>query len=95
MTSLYGGRVSVVGTACGCGWGESRCSVETGPETLSFVACLTASRLSTLSHKGHDFWKKVTEHKVCVLLCLNFLFSEIFLILRRMQRDIAINLRTS
>jgi hypothetical protein len=40
------------------------------------------------------FGKKLLNIK-CVLLCVNFLFSEIFLILRRMQRDIAINLKTS
>ena len=32
---------------------------------LSFVAGL-AVRLSTLSHKRHDFKKEVIEHKMCI-----------------------------
>jgi len=48
---------------------------------------------STLSHKWHNFWKKVIEHKMCILnFCTNL--SETFLILRRIQRDI-INILTS
>jgi hypothetical protein len=40
------------------------------------------------------FGKKVTEHKMCVLVSLQLLF-ETFLILRRIQRDITINVKTS
>jgi hypothetical protein len=60
---------------------------------LSFVAGL-AVRFSTLSHKRHDFKKEFIEHKICVpaspqLLC------ETFLIRRRIQRDIIINVQRS
>ena len=57
---------------------------------LSSVACL-AVHFSTLSY---DFFKKVTEHKMCVLIFCATL-SKIFLILRRIQRDIIINVRRS
>jgi hypothetical protein len=61
---------------------------------LSSVACLAVPYFSTLSHKRHDFRKKVIEHKICVLIFSTNL-SKTFLILRRIQRDIVINVHRS
>jgi hypothetical protein len=58
------------------------------------VACPVSPYFSTLSHKRHDFRKKVTEHKMCVLIFSTGL-SEMFLILRRIQQDIVKNVKTS
>jgi hypothetical protein len=53
---------------------------------LSSVACLVLTNFSTLS----TFSKKDTEHKICVLIFSKIL-SEIFLILKKIQRDFNIN----
>jgi hypothetical protein len=61
---------------------------------LTSVACLAVPYLSTLSHKRHGFRENVTEQKMCVLI-FSTILSQIFLILRRIQRDIVINLNRS
>jgi hypothetical protein len=41
---------------------------------LSFVVSLAPPYYSTLSHKRHDFWKRVTGHKnVCFDILYNFI----------------------
>ena len=48
----------------------------------------------TLFHKRYDFRKSSIEHKTCVRIFFTIL-SETFLILRRIQQDIIINVRKS
>jgi hypothetical protein len=58
---------------------------------LPSVASMALQHFSTLSHKWHDFWgKKFIEHTVLFWFSLQFL-SENFLILRRIEQDIIIN----
>ena len=60
---------------------------------LLSATCPALLNISTLSHKWHDFrGKKVTEHKMCVLI---FLLSETFVIIRRHKRGIIINVHRS
>ena len=61
---------------------------------LSSVACLALTCFSMLSHKLHDSRKNVMEHKMCVLI-FSIILSTTFLILRRIQRDIIVNVLTS
>ena len=63
---------------------QSACAI------LSSVACLAVSYFSTLCHKGTIFEKSVTEHKICILIFSTNL-SETYFIIRRIQRDIVIN----
>jgi hypothetical protein len=57
---------------------------------LSYVPCFILPYFSTLSLKLHDFRKNVIESKMYFSTSLN-LFSETFLILRRIERDIIRN----
>jgi hypothetical protein len=52
---------------------------------LSSVAFPVLQYFSTLSHKRHDFQKKVIGHRMCVLI-VSTTISEIFLILRKTER---------
>ena len=52
----------------------------------------TLLSIATLSYKLRDFWENVIEHKMCVLISSTIL-SEMFLILRRIQRDMIKNVR--
>ena len=60
----------------------------------SSVAGLALLYFSTLSHEQHDFRKNVIEHKMCILI-LSTTLSAKFLILRRNERDMVINVSTS
>ena len=60
---------------------------------LSSVASLAPPCFSTLSHKRHDFRKKLNIK--CVFGFSLQLLSETFLIIRRIQRDIVINVKTT
>jgi hypothetical protein len=59
------------------------------------VCLLHVKHFSTLSNKGHDFRKKLTEFKMCVFLFSLQHLSEIFLILRRTERDMINNVYRS
>jgi hypothetical protein len=54
------------------------------------VAPLLRPYFLTLSRKRRDFLKNVAKHTMCVFFSVRVL-SEIFLILRRIERDIIIN----
>ena len=58
------------------------------------MACLAVPYFSTLDHKMQNFREKIIEHKVCVWFYLKLL-SENFLLLRRIQRDVIINVHRS
>jgi hypothetical protein len=61
---------------------------------LSSVACPAVPYFSTLSHKGYDFQVKVFEHRMCVLI-FSTVLCETFLNLRRVQRDVIVNVHRS
>jgi hypothetical protein len=62
---------------------------------LSSVGCLTVPYFSTLSHKPYDFMKENVLQIKCVFCFSLHVVSETFLILRRIQRDIIINIHRS
>jgi len=62
-----------------------------GSIVLSSVACLASPCLSTLSHKLHDFQKKLLNVKFVFWFHLQ-LKSEKFIILSRTEEDIIINI---
>jgi hypothetical protein len=61
---------------------------------LSSAASLALPHFSRLFHKRHEFRKKLLKIKYVVRLSLQLLF-EIFVILRRIQRDILKNVKKS
>jgi hypothetical protein len=67
---------------------QSACAI------LSSVASLAPLHFLTLSHKQQDFRKKVIEFKTCLLI-FSINLSIIFLIIKRIQGDIAINVKMS
>ena len=59
------------------------------------VACPAVQNFPTLFHKGHDFrGKKVIEHKMWVSIFSTTL-SESFFIVRKIHRDMIINVYRS
>ena len=61
---------------------------------LSSVPCTAGQEFSALSHKLYYFRENVTEHKICALIFFTLL-SEMFLDLRKIQRDIITNIHKS
>jgi hypothetical protein len=87
---------------CVCGYG---CKVAGLPAcSFAYLACnappyyelrpLCLHCNFDVFHKRHDFRKKITEHKMCILV-ISTTLSQIFLVLRRVQRDTVINVKTS
>jgi len=49
------------------------------------MACPAIQYFPTISHRRHDFRKKITEHHICFDFLYKFLY-ETFLVLRRTER---------
>ena len=60
---------------------------------LSYVARPALPYISIVSHKRHDFLKKKKKNRKMCASISTAKFSEAFLILRRIKRDIIINVR--
>ena len=58
---------------------------------LSSFACLALSYFPASSHKRYDLRKSVLNIKCVFCFCLQLFFSETFLILRRIERDMIKN----
>jgi len=58
------------------------------------VACLAIPNFSTLSHKQHNFWKNITEHKMCVLIFSTNFECNIYHS-KKIQSDIIMNVHRS
>ena len=58
---------------------------------LPYVACPTLQYFSTLSHKRHDFRKKLLPNIKCVFSFSLQLLSQTFFTLRKTERDVIVN----
>jgi hypothetical protein len=80
--------------ACVCSLSYPACEAH-ALIALSFVASATPPCSSTLPHKWHDFRKNIVVHKMCALIYSSTLLWRIFFILRRIRRNIVINIHRS
>jgi hypothetical protein len=62
---------------------------------LASMACLALQHFSTLSHTRQDFREKNSTDLKMRVLIFSTPLSEIFLVLRKVQRDTVINVETS
>ena len=79
--------------ACAC----ERVALLIQHETRSYIAICGLSGSTTFFDiviNGTIFGKKITEYKMCILIFSTALFVT-FTILRRIQRDIVMNLKTA
>jgi hypothetical protein len=73
---------------CVCSFSYPACNVYV-PYLLISVSSLAQSYFSTVSHKGHDFGRKLLNTKYVFWFSVQLL-SKTFLILRRIEQDIII-----
>ena len=86
----------VVAWACACAWARVDLPMQHATRMRHTVICGVSgsTTFSILSQKWQDFPKNIIEHKMCGFIFSTTL-SKTFLILRRIQRDIVINVKTS